>query len=269
MALSVHGHTIKRQKTSPWRPPDGFLDRHLREPDVGTKDRERKLTCRYCNTCIFKGKRVLAHFSIHDLGGRACASNAAKPAMREISASRNASQLTMKQFSEPRIEVNRLQVEAFSANRLMFCLAESDTFRKYIEAVAKYGKPFHMSRKQLGADALDRAVAHNRELNQRWLSSVVACTMTLDSWTDRCTKQTWTAIVLCSQGREYVVDLFPNSESDGTRGHDAQTCKILMRRGLQSIACVIAANQKIEESAAKEMVLSGGIRTYGNTWVIC
>jgi len=111
-----------------------------------------------------------------------------------------------------------------------------------------------MSRKQVGEDELDAAVVYNRTKHHKWLASVVACTMTLDSWTDKCTKQTWTAIILCSQGREFVVELLPNSMADGTSGHDTGTSKMLMKRGLSAIASVIAVSQKKDESQAVELV---------------
>jgi len=135
------------KRRADWSPPEGFLQQHTREPPPGTHDASRKVTCKHCEMTLFKGQRLRAHFTKLSVGkgARPCMSSSAESAMLELmeqeekeSASK---QLRLTYFISDEERINKLQVEAFADNRIMLHVASSPSFRSYIDAVARSGKP--------------------------------------------------------------------------------------------------------------------------------
>jgi len=251
---------VRRSRSQNWRPPDGFLERHTTPVDSGsTNQAERKRQCKYCHAILFKGQRVRAHFHAGVRGARTCHSSAARGAIREMKVSERSephlSQPTIDGLLSAEATVHKYMVEAFAGCRIPFRVAESAEFRKYIEEVAKAGQPYPISRKRLGGEVLDLAVETNRMTQNKWLNGPTVGTMTLDSWTEPCTKQKWTAIMYCSQGREVLADLIPHGSDPNTDGNDAVTSKRIMKVGLSSIASMIAQRRKVTEADAVKSVI--------------
>jgi len=205
---------------------------------------------------LFKGQRLRAHFTKLSVGkgARPCMSSSAESAMLELmeqeekeSASK---QLRLTYFISDEERINKLQVEAFADNRIMLHVASSPSFRSYIDAVARSGKPYHLSRQRLSGPVLDQAVEERRQSSHQWLSGVEIGTLCVDGWTSNDGKE-WASIMFCSEGREVLVDLLPIT-AEGSK--DTIHSQRLLEGGIRAVGALIARYKNASEtdpSAAK------------------